>query len=507
MSIVLAVLVALILLPPQATAQEPFPGSTLVSPMTMSESFFVEIDQIVSIVWHGADAPAQVAYLLPDYSLLRPCRDPNGAFGAGGAGGRIQRIDRYDNVEWDYLFSTSEYQQHHDIEPMPNGNVLVIAWERKSREEALAAGRQTIAGDMWPTMIAELHPVGTSGANIVWEWHLWDHLIQEVDPTKENYGVIADHPELVDINLSGAQNGTWDHANAIDYNPALDQIVFSCRKLHEFFIIDHSTTTEEAAGHTGGNSGKGGDILYRWGNPQNYGRGTPSDRYYYAVHSAQWIDPGLPGAGHILTFNNGFRGAPNNYSSVEELVTPVDQDGNYFLEPGQAYGPAAPIWSYENPASFYSQAQGGVQRLPNGNTLITESDEGIIFEVTDGGAVVWVYFAPSAVHRALRYWARPIAVSQPPGSRARLERNFPNPFNPQTTISFELAEPGPVRLDVLDLRGRLIDTLVHGELSAGTHDAVWRGRDRWGRPVGSGTYVYRLDTPGFVRSRKMVMTK
>jgi hypothetical protein len=507
MAIVLLLPVLWVLLPVTALAQEPFPGWTLISPLDTNESFFVDIDLTTTSPLHGADAPAQVAYRLPDNSLLRPCRDPNGAFQAGGAGGRIQRISSSDHVVWDYFFSTSEHQQHHDVEPMPSGNVLVIAWELKTRQEALAAGRQTIAGDMWPTMIAELHPVGATGANVVWEWHLWDHLIQEVDPAKDNYGVIADHPELVDINISGAQNGTWDHADAIDYNAEFDQIVISCRKMHEFYVIDHSTTTEEAAGHTGGDRGQGGDILYRWGNPQNYDRGTPADQYYYAVHSAQWIDPGLPGGGHFLTFNNGFRGAPNNYSSVEEIVPPVDANGNYFLEPGEAYGPAAPVWSYENPASFYSQAQGGVQRLPNGDTLITESDDGLVFEVTVDGAVVWVYFAPAAVHRALRYWTRPIAVRPTPGPMATLERNFPNPFNPQTTIVFELARPGRVRLDVFDLSGRLVDTLVDADLPAGRHDTIWRGRDRWDRPVSSGTYVCRLTSPDFVQSRKMVLTK
>ena len=57
------------------------------------------------------------------------------------------------------------------------------------------------------------------------------------------------------------------HCNGLDYNSALDQIALSCRGMNEVYIIDHSTTTEEAVGHTGGNAGKGGDILYRWGNP------------------------------------------------------------------------------------------------------------------------------------------------------------------------------------------------------------------------------------------------
>mgnify|MGYP007000438460 len=61
-------------------------------------------------------------------------------------------------------------------------------------------GRQNISSEIWPTMIVELHP---PEGNIVWEWHLWDHLIQDVDPSLSNFGNISEHPELFDINLNG----------------------------------------------------------------------------------------------------------------------------------------------------------------------------------------------------------------------------------------------------------------------------------------------------------------
>src|SRR5690606_15913622 len=108
--------------------------------------------------------------------------------------------------------------------------------------------------------------------------------------------------------------------NAIDYNPQLDQIMISTREFSELWIIDHSTTTAEAAGHTGGRSGKGGDILYRYGNPAAYNRGTRADQKFFYQHDAQWIEPGLPGAGNILVFNNGWnRVDGSSFSSVIEL--------------------------------------------------------------------------------------------------------------------------------------------------------------------------------------------
>ena len=499
----------LIFLSATVCGQVAYNGETLISPLDSNDSFLIDLNHNITKTWHGDGAPASVAYLLPDGSLLRPCLDPNAQFGIGGSGGRIQKIDTNDNVVWDYFFSDSVLLQHHDIEPMPNGNVLLIAWERKTEAEATAAGRLTLPiGEMWPTMIAEIEPVGLTGGNIVWEWHFWDHMIQDVDPAKDNHGVIADHPELVDINWPVVPNGSWDHANAISYNAQLDQIAFCARALSEVYIIDHSTTTAEAAGHTGGNSGMGGDILYRWGNPEVYGRGTEADRYFWSVHGATWIDPALPGAGNLLIFNNGNRdGSVNDYSGVAEIVLPSDGYGNYYLRPGQAYGPSAPIWEYEKPPGFYSQNKGGAYRLPNGNTLICEANDDNIFEVTPDGTKVWQYSPPGEVHRAQRYWTTVTAAGE---SRARLKAaagNFPNPFNPHTTITFELADPGPVQLQVFDVSGKLVTSLVDGELESGRHDIQWTGVDDADRPVSSGVYFYRVTAPGFSQRGKMVLAK
>jgi len=205
------------------------------------------------------------------------------------------------------------------------------------------------------------------------EWHAWDHLIQDYDPARDNYGAVVDHPELIDINLnvSGIQ-ADWNHINSIDYNEEFDQILLSSRNQNEIWIIDHSTTPEEAAGHTGGNSGKGGDILYLWGNPQACHTGNADDQKFFGQHDAQWIEPGCPGEGNILVFNNGQGRPDGTYYSIEEIIPPVANNGSYALTPGYAYGPEEPTWAYndKNPTDFYANHISGVQRLPNGNTLI-----------------------------------------------------------------------------------------------------------------------------------------
>jgi hypothetical protein len=181
--------------------------------------------------------------------------------------------------------------------------------------------------------------------------------------------------------------------NSIAYNPKLDQIVLSVRGCNEIWIIDHSTNTKEAAGHSGGKHGKGGDLIYRWGNPAAYQRGTAADRQLIQQHDAQWVPDGTPGAGHITIFNNGYE---RGWSSLEEIVPPVDASGRYVLTTGKPYGPDKPVWHYEakNRTDFFSSEISGAHRLPNGNMLVCAGVVGNLFEVTPAGETVWQYVNP-----------------------------------------------------------------------------------------------------------------
>ena len=265
-----------------------FNGYTLFSPSSNTNAFLIDNCGFQVNMWTTNFRPGLSCYLLEDGNLLRTARIANN-FSAGGSGGRIELYDWNSNLLWGYDYSSAAYQQHHDVEYLPNGNILILAWEVYTDTEAIDAGRNpaNVGSAIWSEHIIEIEPVGTDQANVVWEWHLWDHLVQDFDPTKANFGVVADHPELLDINLNSSINPDWIHLNALDYNPDLDQIVFCSRILDEIFIIDHSTTTAEAAGHTGGNSGKGGDFLWRWGNPQNYDRGNMNDQRLWGQHNSE----------------------------------------------------------------------------------------------------------------------------------------------------------------------------------------------------------------------------
>ncbi len=375
-----------------AATGEVFGGYMLMAPLQSNTTYLIDTDESVVHTWTSSYRPGNSAYLLEDGILLRPGSQANGTrfSGTGGGGGIVEKIDWNGNVTWSFSYATDDYCQHHDVEQLPNGNILMIAWEYKSSAEAESAGRNPsllVDGELWPDTIIEVDP---SDDSIVWEWHVWDHLVQDYDSTKANYDPVADHPELIDLNFVDGPQGVadWTHVNAVAYNADLDQIIISVHGFNEFWVIDHSTTTAESASHAGGSYGKGGDLLYRWGNPAVYG--ASGGQKLFGQHDSQWIPSGLPGAGNILVFNNG---QSRGYSTVEEIAPDVNPDGSYPMTVGQAFGPSSQEWIYQapTPTDFYSQNISGAQRLANGNTLICSGANGYIFEVTAAGTVVWTY--------------------------------------------------------------------------------------------------------------------
>jgi hypothetical protein len=438
-----------------------FQGYTLVAPYLSTSTFLLDMEGEVVHQWEADETPAGGAYLLEDGSLLRCADTENPRFRAHGTGGRVQLFDWEGELIWDYLISDDRRMQNHDFEPLPNGNVLIAAWEYRSHEEAIASGYDPEKADeegLWPCVLVELEPSPPNDARIVWEWNAWDHLVQELDPSKSNYGEIAAHPHRLDINnrphldrmrserdpeslaamegergrleeemrsigyVGDTAEGEQDdfdlglgpdflHVNGVSYEPDLDLIVLSCWETSEILVIDHSTTTEEAAGSTGGAHGRGGDILYRWGNPKNYGAGVEDDQQLFHQHDARW----LPGP-RLLVFNNeagrADEGTPRSFgsgsSAVVELELPFEEGEGFSCQPGSPFGPAAPAWSHRSktPGEFYGSFISGAHRLPNGNTFICEGPRGRLFEVTPDHQVVWEYVIPFEGMSVSDWWER-----------------------------------------------------------------------------------------------------
>jgi len=179
-----------------------FDGYTLFAPMRSTTTYLIDNDGRLVHSWAGTRTPGLSVYLLENGHLLRTFTVNQVDIRAGGAGGGVEEVDWDGNVVWSYEHASESYLQHHDVEDLPDGNVLLISWEVKSAAEAVvAAGRDAsllAGGELWPDYLVEVEPAtGTA----VWEWHVWDHLIQDRDPTKPGYGVVADHPERIDVNF------------------------------------------------------------------------------------------------------------------------------------------------------------------------------------------------------------------------------------------------------------------------------------------------------------------
>jgi hypothetical protein len=380
-------------------------GQFLYSPMWSMTTYLRHADGSLNRSWSSSYFPGVAVWWLGNGTILRTIRTGSGG-GTGGSGGGVQKVAWDGTIIWDFRYNSNGHLSHHDVKTLPNGNVLLIAWETKTRTEAIASGRNpsyVSNNGLWPDHVIEVQPTGPSSGDIVWEWHVWDHLIQDYDASKENYGEVADHPELVDVNYATSTQQDWMHTNSIDYNVEFDQILISVNLFNEIWIIDHSTTTEEAASHEGGIYGHGGDLLYRWGNPMTYDAGTTNDRKLFSQHDASWINKGCPGEGDILVFNNGANRPGSHYSTVDQITPPVNENGEYYLEPDSAYGPADQTWIYtaNPPTSFYASHISGAWRLPSGNTLVTNGETGKIFEITPEGSTVWQYNTGGQVFKAV----------------------------------------------------------------------------------------------------------
>jgi hypothetical protein len=314
--------------------------------------------------------------LLNDGKLLGIFKAENPDILFGGYGGIVRIIDKEGNTEWEYTNSDNNNISHHDVELLPNGNVLIIIWERITAIEAQAIGMNTDV-DIFTEKLIEVNP---SSNQVEWQWRSIEHTIQDYDNTASNFGSITNNPQRIDINYNLPQNGDIMHANGIDYDPGDDVIFLSVNKYSEVWVIDHSTTVQQASTNSGGNYNKGGDLLYRFGNPETY-KNDFGERLFNNNHFPNFLQNNQPGSGNVLVYENG---TDVDISSVYELEMPQ----NYDLFPNIDNEPNI-VWSFTDATMYHGRISGAV-RLNNGNTLITEGDYGF-WEVTYSGEVVWKY--------------------------------------------------------------------------------------------------------------------
>lgn len=268
---------------------------------------------------------------IPKYSQFFP---------PGGNTGIIQELNWNSKVVWEY----KNERMHHDFVPLKNGNILVALWEKTPNNIAqnVVGGvpGSELQGVMWSDEIAEINPKGES----IWSWHAYEHL----DPEKDILGQLM--PRYA---WSFANGLAYSETNPIDGTPA---ILISSRSTNNVLMVRRSD----------------GEII--WRSPKG-------------MLSAQH-DPTFLQNGNIMVFDNGFDRAPNPFPLYGSRVLEIDPRKNEI------------VWKFDggegviDKVRFFAPLVSGAQRLPNGNTLITDGPKGHIFETTKEGEIVWDFINP-----------------------------------------------------------------------------------------------------------------
>ncbi len=380
-------------------------GYYLIYPENQSSVFLLDdCGRIVNEWQDSLSGPGKTAYFTDDGDLLKAKTSGilyDNSFGAGGAGGVVELRNWDNDLLWRYIAADSLIRQHHDVHPMPDGNVLMILWQKYGLDDIVNAGFDTSAHpqrEIWADKLIEVDP---STDSIVWEWNSFDHLIQEYDPEKENYGSVFENYSRIDINYQKYSFGRsdWLHSNSIDYNEELDQIILGVRNFQELWIIDHSTTTEEASSSTGGLYNNGGDLLYRWGNPEAYMSGDSLDRQLFFQHDVQWVsqfvDPNSSYYGDILLYNNFIDQDLSLGHSLRPSWNAIDSS-YVFDELTHRFLPHtfSDTFSHPDTVRGFSTAASSIQILPNENVLICAARQGRSFQIDPTGQVAWEYLTP-----------------------------------------------------------------------------------------------------------------
>ena len=506
-----------------------------------------------------------------------------------------KELDWNGNVVWQYTESRTNYHAHHDFTKIYNSKLgdstfIYIANKDLTSQQCLDAGCD-VANNYSGAQMDAIVEVDMQG-NIIWEWCFFDHVVQDLYPTKPTYGVIANTPGRINLNLRGNPvRGDWLHCNSLDYNQDKDLIVIN--SVHgEFYVIDHGNTfipnNHDSSLTLAASSA--GDFLYRFGDPAKYDQGDPpsvednwekatsGNKQIGGAHDIQWIKSGLPGAGNFMVFNNAenlFELTPQSYVvEINPYLTSSGTTSTTFVNPPSAgysivNSPNSNlmkekknvsnqiVWTFfsKNNVDFYSTIGGSAQRLPNGNTLVCAMNDGHFFEVHPSDTtIVWEYINPmtrdgikkvkidnyptyNGVFRAYRYPATHPALLghdlTPENTMTgatpnyykpadlysirenkndiqqsdKLKQNFPNPFQDNTTIEFEITELQNISIVIYDFSGKLIKSLVNKTYPKGSYSVTWNGTDENGKYVASGMYFSILKADNQQISKKMILIK
>ncbi len=346
-----------------------------------------------------------------------------------------KELDWKGNTLWSYTETRSNYHGHHDFVKIYNPELgdstfMFIANKDLTAQQCLDAGCDP-ANNYTGAQMDAIVEVNKQGV-VIWEWCFFDHVVQDLNTSKSTFGVIANTPGRINLNIPGNPvKSDWMHCNSMDYNQKLNMVVIN--SVHgEFYVVDHGKTfvpnNPDSSKLLAASSL--GDFVYRFGDPAKYNRGNPPSvvtnweksttghKQIGGAHNIQWIRPGLPGEGNFMVFNNAenlFELTPQSY--IVEINPYLNSSGvntaNFVNPPDAGYNVLLPsnmnlmkekkniskqiVWMFssKNNTSFYSTIGSSAQRLPNGNTLVCSMNDGHFFEVKPSDtSVVWEYINP-----------------------------------------------------------------------------------------------------------------
>ncbi len=391
----------------------------LFAPDRSDTTYLIDKAGNVFHCWASKYYPGMSVYLLPNGNLLRAEDVDSTSNYCGFPGGKISVYNWDDSLIWSYTINSPNRQQTHDVYPMPNGNVLAVVWEFIPRKEAERKGRTIFAsGDadtgIWSGCLVELaYNSKTKKVNEVWKWSFWDRVFSAADSAVKS-------PQLLNVNYIGTPDGgdikDWIHMNAVTYNADLDQIMISSRNLNEIYIIEHTKDKCDSKAHSGGQYGKGGDFLYRWGYSPSYRSQTPNiglpggvpSQQLFGQHSPYWIPKGYPYENQIMINNDGYDrpgGNANGGPTTINIIEPGAVNGNYPLSPDSTFYPTTYAFNYQATDSLWNSHRGNAQMLPNGHILVCSPSPEPFNKVTlpptfyeinpmKSGEIVWEYQLP-----------------------------------------------------------------------------------------------------------------
>lgn len=340
-------------------------GHTLFAPMFGKDVWLIDMEGRIVHRWKTDPLGPELVRLLPNGNLLYDGVKSGGVMGPGLAflfgeeeieqseeerGQCLMEIDWDNNLVWKH----EAPQYNHDFFRMKNGNTLYLKYVTVPNDikNKVKGGipGTELDGTMWADALEEITPKG----EVVWEWTSYEHL----DPA-------------IDTICPLEFRGEWTHANSCSVLPD-ENILVSFRQTNAIYIIDKTT----------------GHIKWRWGKEE----------------LGHQHEPSMLDNGNILVFDNGTHRLSSRDLDYYSRVLEVNPASNKIE------------WEYKDdpPSEFYAPIGGGTQRLPNGNTLICETYQGRIFEVTTNCEIVWEYVCPffgpflifgqaNQLYRAYRY--------------------------------------------------------------------------------------------------------